>query len=53
MNEKEIAQFLSAFEDFMKHSEVEIDAHFKWKEASEYTKNFFEQKKLNKNYDLL
>jgi hypothetical protein len=44
MNEKDIQQFMSAFEDFMKHSETEIDSHQKWQEAEKYTELFYEQK---------
>lgn len=44
MNDEDINQFLTAFEDFMKHSETEIDAHQKWQEARKYTEAFYEQK---------
>ena len=44
MSEEDIKQFISAFEDFMKHSETEIDSHDKWQEAESYTELFYEQK---------
>lgn len=33
MNDSDIQQFLLAFDDFMKHSETEIDSYLKWQEA--------------------
>lgn len=44
MNDEDINQFLTAFEDFMEHAETEIDAHQKWQEARHYTNQFYEQK---------
>ncbi len=44
MNDQDIEQFIKAFDDFMQHSETEIDAHQKWKEAEEYTNQFFEER---------
>lgn len=44
MNDEDISQFVSAFDDFMKHAETEIDAHEKWKEAEDYTNQFYEKK---------
>ena len=44
MNDEDIMQFVSAFDDFMKHAETEIDAHEKWKEARHYTEQFYEKK---------
>ena len=44
MNEEDITQFLSAFEDFMNHAETEINAHSKWQEARQYTESFYEEK---------
>ena len=37
-------QFLSAFEDFMKHAEENIHSYEQWKEAEEYTNEFYERK---------
>ena len=36
MNDSDIQQFLSAFKDFMKHSEENIDSHNRWEEARHY-----------------
>jgi len=44
MNDEDIKQFMSAFEDFMNHAETEIDAHQKWEEARKYTEGFYEDK---------
>jgi hypothetical protein len=44
MNDEDIRQFLSAFGDFMRHAETEIDSHEKWEEAKQYTEMFYEQK---------
>jgi hypothetical protein len=44
MNDKDINQFIKAFEDFMKHSEEQIDSHQKLEEAKQYTELFYEQK---------
>ena len=44
MNDQDIEQFIKAFDDFMQHAETEIDAHQKWKEAREYTEQFYEKK---------
>jgi len=49
MNDEDITQFLTAYEDFMKHSEVEIHSYQQWGEAREYTKRLYKKqaKKLN------
>jgi hypothetical protein len=44
MNDEDITQFIKAFEDFMSHSETEINAHEKWEEARNYTEMLYEQK---------
>jgi hypothetical protein len=50
MNNEDIKQFMSAYEDFMKHAEVEIDAYQRREEARNYVMggnhrlNFIEQK---------
>lgn len=44
MNNEDVKQFITAFEDFMKHAETEIDSHQKWQEAQNYTDLFYEQK---------
>jgi hypothetical protein len=52
MSEEDIAQFLNAYEDFMKHSETEIDSYLKWQEARSYTHSFYEQKAKELNVSL-
>jgi len=44
MNDQDIEMFIKAFDDFMTHAETEIDAHEKWKEAEDYTNQFYEKK---------
>jgi len=44
MNDHDINQFINAFDDFMKHSETEIDSYLKWQEARSYTNSFYEQR---------
>ena len=44
MNDQDIEQFIKAFDDFMQHSETEIDAHDKWLEAEKYKNEFYERK---------
>ena len=44
MNDEDISQFLSAFSDFMKHSEEQIDSFQKWEEAKNYTQLLYESK---------
>jgi hypothetical protein len=44
MNDEDIKQFMNAFEDFMKHSEVEQFNHESWTCAKQYTKEFYERK---------
>jgi len=44
MKTEDIAQFMNAFDDFMKHSEVEQYNHDAWLIAKQYTDHFYEQK---------
>jgi len=44
MNDEDIRQFLTAFGDFMKHSETEIQKHDEYLIAKEYTNNLLEKK---------
>jgi hypothetical protein len=50
MNNEDIKQFMTAFEDFMKHAEENTDSHNRWEEARHYVvdgncrMNFLEQK---------
>jgi len=43
MNDEDIRQFLTAFGDFMRHSDVEIQKHEDYLKAKEYTNNFLEE----------
>lgn len=49
MNEEDIQQFMNAFEDFMKHSDVEQYNHSAWTTARQYTDHFYEQKAAELN----
>jgi hypothetical protein len=44
MNKDDIKQFIKAFQDFMKHSEVEEYSHKTRSEAKYYANQFLEQK---------
>jgi hypothetical protein len=44
MNDSDILEFISAFDDFMKHSEEQIDAYHKREEAKKYTEKFYKKK---------
>lgn len=44
MNDEDIKQFMTAFEDFMKHSQVEEYNHEAWTRAKAYTDDYYEQK---------
>ena len=44
MNEQDIEQFISAFDDFMNHAETEMNEYEKREEARIYTNHFFEKK---------
>lgn len=44
MNDTDIQQFISAFDDFMKHAESEIDSYLAWQEARSYTNSYYEEK---------
>jgi len=39
MNNEDIKKFMTAFEDFMKHSEENINSHNRWEEARNYVVN--------------
>jgi len=45
MNDEDIAQFMNAFDDFMKHSEVEQYNHDAWLIAKQYTDHFYHYRK--------
>ena len=44
MNDEDIRQFLTAFGDFMQHSETEIQKHDDYLRAKEYTNSLLEKK---------
>ena len=44
MNDEDIRQFLTAFGDFMQHSETEIQKHDDYLKAKEYTDSLLEKK---------
>lgn len=44
MNDEDIQQFIKAFEDFMNHSEKEINDQKQWEEARKFTEGFYEEK---------
>lgn len=44
MNDQEISQFESFFEEYMKHAEEEIDSYFRWQEARSWTNSYYEEK---------
>jgi hypothetical protein len=44
MNDQDIQQFITAFDDFLNHAEKEIDSYLKWQEACSYTNSYYEQK---------
>jgi len=44
MNDEDVRQFITAFEDFMKHAEVDDGSSFSWEVADQYVNNFYEQK---------
>ncbi len=44
MKDEDIKEFVTAFKDFMKHAETEVDWHQKQQEAKQYAEMFYEQK---------
>jgi len=44
MNDQDIEMFLKAFDDFMNHAEENIHSYEQWKEAEEYSNQFYEKK---------
>ena len=43
MNDEDIKQFITAFEDFMKHADVEVQNYVRREAARAYTKSYFEK----------
>lgn len=52
MNDEDIRQFMNAFEDFMKHSDVEQYNHESWTSARQYTKEFYEKQAAELNVNV-
>jgi len=44
MNDEDVKQFITAFEDFMKHTDVEVDDRHRREASRAYTKSYFETK---------
>lgn len=44
MSDADIQEFMLAFEDFMKHADVEIQNYVRREAARNYTKSYFEKK---------
>ena len=43
MNDEDMRQFLSAFDDFMNESTLEQKNQIRWESARQYTKGFYEK----------
>ena len=43
MNDEDIKQFMTAFEDFMKHADVEVQNYVQREAARSYTQSYFER----------
>ena len=43
MNDEDVKQFITAFEDFMKHADVEMQNYVRREAARQYTKSYFEK----------
>ena len=49
MNDEDVKQFMTAFEDFMKHADVEVQNYVRREAAQQYTKSYFETKAAEMN----
>jgi hypothetical protein len=49
MNDEDIKQFMTAFEDFMKHADVEVQNYVRREAARKYTKSYFERQAAEMN----
>ena len=49
MNDEDVKQFITAFEDFMKHADVEMQNYVRREAARSYTKSFFEKQAAELN----
>ena len=43
MNDEDVKQFILAFEDFMKHADVEMQNYVRREAARKYTRSYFER----------
>lgn len=43
MNDEDVNQFILAFEDFMKHADVEVQNYVQREAARSYTQSYFER----------
>jgi hypothetical protein len=49
MSDEDIKQFMTAFEDFMKHADVEVQNYVRREAARKYTKSYFERQAAEMN----
>lgn len=42
MNDSEILEFMTAFEDFLQHAESEIESYLAWQDAQSYMNTYYE-----------
>lgn len=49
MNDEDVKQFMTAFEDFMKHADVEVQNYVRREAVGQYTKSYFETKAAEMN----
>lgn len=49
MSDEDIKQFITAFEDFMKHADVEMQNYVRRESARQYTKSYFERQAAEMN----
>ena len=49
MNDEDVKQFMTAFEDFIKHAHQEVHHHTKREAARQYTKSYFETRAAELN----
>lgn len=49
MNDEDVKQFIAAFEDFIKHADVEVQNYLRREAARQYTKSYFEKQAAELN----
>jgi len=49
MNDEDVNQFILAFEDFMKHADVEVQNYVQREAARSYTQSYFERQAAEMN----